>query len=253
MTIARTVAAEALKTRRTLILCLALIAPLAVVGFVFLLFLDEGEQVLESATENAWVELAHLASIVWALLVLPLFATLQTALLGGLEHNDRGWKHLYALPVPRWSVYAAKQAVAAGVMALSHVALVGLILLAGLVLWCLRPGMGFHAPLPWRDVLMPMVTAYLASWLLLAIHTWVGQRWHSFAVASAVGIVLTVAGVAVISSKWGSYYPWALPGAIVNGFGKGEPLPWPEFLLGWLGGLAFAMFGAWETGRRDVL
>jgi hypothetical protein len=249
----RALKAEALKTKRTLALWLALLAPLAVVGFILLGFLDRSEEWLETVWDNAWTEFAQSVDIFWTLLMLPLFITLQTALLAGLEHRNEQWKHLYALPAPRWAVVAAKQVVAAVLMGLSHLMLICFTLLGGWLLWLLRPGLGFHVAIPWEQLLKPVATAYLASWLILAIHTWVALRWRSFVVASAVGIVLTVAGVVVINSEWGSFYPWALAGLIINSLNKGEALPLREFLFGSLGGVVAALVGSWDITRHDVL
>jgi hypothetical protein len=249
----RALMAEVLKMKRTLALWLAFLAPLVAVVFILVGFLDRGEEWLEAGLDNAWIEFAQSVDIVWALLMLPLFITLQAALLAGLEHRGGQWKHLYALSVPRWAVVAAKQAVTAALMGLSHVMLVCFTLLGGGLLWLLRPGLGFHAAIPWGQLTRPVATAYLASWLILSIHTWVALRWRSFVVASAVGIVLTVAGVIVINSEWGSFYPWALAGLVVNSMGKGEGLPLLEFLFGSLGGVVAALLGGWEVARRDVL
>ncbi len=249
----RALSAEVLKIRHTLGLRLALLAPMVMVGYGFLAFWAGGEESFEAAGENAWLEFAQLVDIFWALLALPLFATLQAALVANLEHGNRQWKHLYALPVPRWAVYGAKQLSMLALMAISHAALAVFTLTTGLVLWALRPGLGFHAPLPWGAFLLPVLLVYLASWLLLALQTWVSLRSRSFVAALAVGIVLTVTGVVVVNSSWGSFYPWALPGLIVNALNKGESLPLAEFLAGSLGGVAVAALGCWDVTRRDVL
>jgi hypothetical protein len=236
----------------SLALWLAFIAPLAVAGYCILIFWTEDEAFSAPATFRAWSELGNLATIFWALLMLPLFVTLQSALLAGLEHRNDQWKNLYALPVPRWSIYAAKQVGVFMLMALGHLALLGSILLGGGLLSILRPSLGFGASIPLDELVHRVVVIYLASWLIMAIHTWVGLRWQSFVIALGAGCVLTVAGVAIISSQWGSFYPWALPGTLVNQMNKGIPFPWPEFLVGCLGGIAVAALGCWDVTRRDV-
>ena len=145
--------AEALKMKRTLVLWLAFLAPLVVVVFILVGYLDRGKEWLGTGLENAWIEFAQSVDIFWALLMLPLFITLQTALLAGLEHQSEQWKHLYALPVPRWTVVAAKQAVTAALIGLSHLMLICLTLLGGWLLWLLRPGLGFHVAIPWGQLL----------------------------------------------------------------------------------------------------
>jgi hypothetical protein len=249
----RVITAEMLRMKRTLALWLAFVGPLVVVGFVLLSFVGQGEASVESLPDSAWIEFVQMVNIFWALLVLPLFATLQTALLAGVEHQNEQWKHLYALPVPRWAVVAAKQVAAAALMGLSHAALLAFTVLGGHLLWLLRPDLGFHVAVPWPDLVKPVGVIYLASGLILTIHTWIGLRWRNFAVASAAGIVLTVAGMFAINSRWGSYYPWALAGGIINALHKGEPFRLAEFLFGALGGAAVAPLACWDLVRRDVL
>ena len=121
--------AEALKIKRSLALWLALVAPLAVAGYCILIFVTEDDEFFTSATFSAWIDFSNLATIFWALLMLPLFVTLQSALLAGLEHRNDQWKYLYALPLPRWTIYGAKQVGVVVLMALSHLALLDSILL----------------------------------------------------------------------------------------------------------------------------
>jgi hypothetical protein len=249
----RALDAESLKLKRTLALRMALLAPLAMTIYIVVAWLLGGEDMMPASAESAWHEFIQVTSIFWTLLMLPLFVTLQTSLMGGIEHRNQGWKHLYALPLPRWTVCLAKQIVTAGLMALSHAALVGFTAAGGCLLWLLRPGLGFHAAIPWRELVLRAAVAYLASGTILAIHTWVGLRWRSFAAAMAVGMVLTVAGMVMINSAWGSTYPWALAGGIINGMGKGEPFRLFEFLFGALGGLLLTPLACWHIARRDVL
>jgi hypothetical protein len=248
----RALRAEALKMKRTLALWLAVIIPFAGAALQFMVFSQRGEVSLRGAG-NAWIPFGQQVFVFWSLLMLPLFVTLETALLGGLEHKDDHWKHLYALPLPRWTMYTAKQVVAMALVGLSIVALVGFSLLAGFGLRLLQPGLGFEGGIPWAMLLKYTVVTFPASWLIISIHTWVGLRWHSFVVAVAFGIVMTISGVIVVNAEWGSFYPWALPGLSASSFNKGMPLPLPELLFAITGGLVVAFIGGWEVTRRDVL
>lgn len=252
-TMMRVLDAERLKLKRTLALWMAFVALLAVVVYITVAFLLGDEEGLPPSHEGVWSEFLQLVSIFWALLMLPLFVTLQTALLGGLEHRNEQWKHLYALPVPRWAIVLAKQIVTAGMMALSHAALLVFTVAGGCLLWLLRPDLGFRTAIPWGAFAGQVGAVYLASWLILAIHTWVSLRWRSLVVALAAGNVLTVAGMIAINSRWGSFYPWALAGGIVNALNKGEPFRLAEFLFGSVGGVVAALLGCWNLARREVL
>jgi hypothetical protein len=247
----RALYAEMLKLRRTLALRLAIVMPVLVALMQFLVFMDRSTSMV-FADETPWIALMQRTLVFWALLTLPLFATLETALLAGLEHNNGGWKYLFVLPISRGAVYAAKQIAGMALIGLSTVVLAVSIVLAGWGLRLLRPEMGFEDALPWVPFLVRCGIIYLSAWLLISLQTWVGLRWQSFVVAASAGIALTVAGMFIARADWGHFYPWALPGLIANDFSKGASVPWPRVLFGGLGGVAAALLGGCEMTRRDV-
>ena len=125
-------------------------------------------------------------------------------------------------------------------------------ILSGLGLRLIVPGLGFEDPVPWLETLKWIGLAYLASWLIIAIHTWVSLRWHSFVVATAVGIGAMVVGVVLFQSDWGLWYPWTLPGLVAYDVAEGLA-PVSGLLLGSLGGLVVANQGGLNIVHRDVL
>jgi hypothetical protein len=185
-------------------------------------------------------------------LALPLFVTLETALLAGLEHAGGHWKQLYARPVSRGAIYGAKLAAGMALVAVSLVALVVQTTAAGWLLSLVLPDLGLEGPVPWREFLTEIGIAYLGCWLIIALHTWVALRWQSFVVASAAGILLTVAGMIVINAEWGSYYPWALSAVALNTLEAGGSFA-KELAFSGVGAVVTALLGCLEFTRRDVL
>jgi len=259
----RALHAELLKTKRTLAFWLALIAPLVVIALQVVMVWERRDYYLaREMARQAWYEYGAQTSVLWGLLMLPLFITLETALVAQWEHQSGQWKHLFALPVPRWALYAAKQVSGMALIGLSITALMGLLVLSGWGLRLLIPGLGFEAAVPWADFAGFGLTMFLGAWLAIAVQTWVAQRWPSFAVASGVGIALTVVGAVVIQSDWASAYPYTLPVIVANGFaseamrslhGFTDGVPWAQLLLGSVGGIVAAILGGWHVTRRDVL
>ncbi len=248
----RALYAEVLKLRRTLALRLAILTPLVLVALQTVVFF--GSQSIGSLQgEDAWLAFDQQLFILWALLVLPLFVSLETALLAGLEHKDEHWKHLHALPVSRGGLYAAKWVAGTALIGLSLVALVGFSVLAGELLRFLQPGMGFEKPAPWTLLSRYLGAVFVASWLIISFQTWVALRWSSFVVATSAGILLTLSGTLFVNASWGRVYPWALPGLVANGFNKGMPLPQLELLVGGLGGVVVGVLACRSLARREVL
>jgi hypothetical protein len=252
MAMVRALQAESLKMKRTLAFWLAILIPLMMAGLQFVVSYQRGTFV-QFDGQSTWVRFIQETLVFWSLLMLPLFVTLETALLAGLEHANQQWKHLFALPISRRAIYAAKQIAGMVLIGLSLLALLAFTLLAGLLLRATRPALGFGSEIPWAQALARCGVVYLSSWLIISLHTWVGLRWRSFVVAVAVGIVMTVSGMIVVNSDWGRFYPWALPGLIANGFSTGTPFPLAEMAFGGLGGVVVALIGGWEMTRRDVL
>jgi hypothetical protein len=217
---------------------------------VLALYLQQGEQ--RAHQDNLWHSLIQTFLVLWSLLMLPLFVTLETGLLSALEHHNKAWKQLYALPVPRWAVYASKQVIALGLIGLSMIVLAAMTVGVGLLFRVIKPAWNFNAPIPWAALAQSATLGYLASWLIISLHLWVSARWPSFVVAMGVGIATTVAGVILINSDWAHVYPWTLPGWVAKGSLEGEAIV-VSLALGVIGGIALALVGGWDVIRRDVL
>jgi lantibiotic transport system permease protein len=247
--LSRATSAELLKIKRTLALWLAFITPLAIVGLLFVATLmGQGEA---APGFNAWDDFTQLIFTFWSLLMLPLFITLETALLSELESTEKHWKHLFALPIPRAVLYLAKLVVGAGLIALSTMVLWGGILLAGTSLRWLKPGTGFDFSLPWVETLQTALLTYLAAWLILALHTWISLRWRSFTGSIGLGMIATVIGLflTVSSQTWASFYPWALP---FMAMGNNVRIVLQVLMLGITGGAVVTIAGCWDMIRQDV-
>jgi ABC-2 type transport system permease protein len=246
----RAMSAEILKTKRTLTLWLVILAPLAIAFLDFVMHLQNGARAMRPNTD-AWLSLTHHNLILWSLLMLPLFVTLETGLLNAQEHNNKMWKQLYATPLPRWTIYAAKQLMGLALIGASTLALLAMSLGVGLLLNVFRPELGFVPPIDWAAILPAFALVYLAGWLLIALHHWISARWPSFVVAMGVGIVGTVAGVLVVNSDWAKLYPWTLPGLASIGYMEGDAIA-AQVALGFLGGIVIALAGGWDVTRREI-
>ncbi|NLG51036.1 MAG: ABC transporter permease subunit [Chloroflexi bacterium] len=248
----RAIWAERLKMKRTLALWLAPIAPLVIVGLEMALILDRAEYFTPGNGLTTWENYGQQIVLLWGLMMLPLFITLETTLLSNLEHSNQQWKHLFALPLPRSAVYVAKQISGMALIALSMVALYGWIVLTGLLLSVLLPGLGFEEPIPWLTFARYVGISYLAGCLLISIHTWVGLRWHGFVVPIAVGIAAVVVSLFIFQSEYSEWFPWTVPGMALAAQRNGITL-WPQLIASGVGTLIVALFGAWNVCRRDVL
>lgn len=245
----RAVSAETLKLKRTLALGLAFLAPFAIGFLLVVMFAQMGPP---SNQQDHWAGLIQNGHVLWSLLMLPLFVTLQMGLLANVEHGNKAWKALYSQPLPRWTIYAAKQLISLGLIALSMIVLIGVLFLSGKLVQLVNPSFEFWKPFPWRTVALATGVSFAASWLIIAFHMWFSIRVPSFVASMAVGIAGTVAAVLVIQSdKYGPYYPWTLAGTSAMNILNGQPYT-TSLIIGVAGGALLALFGCWEASRREV-
>ncbi|HEU4770144.1 MAG TPA: ABC transporter permease, partial [Pyrinomonadaceae bacterium] len=171
-----------------------------------------------------------------------------TALLNGIEHSDRQWKHIFALPVARYSIYFAKVIVAQTLILISTFILAGLIVVVGWAAMYLRPELANSGAAPYGSLAKNGAFVWLASWLIIAIHTWISMRWSGFPISLGAGIGGTFFALFAASAAIGKYYPWLLP---MNIFLEGRFTS--AIVIGVVGGIVAMIVGCFEFVRRDVL
>lgn len=244
----RVLSTECLKLKRTLALWMVLIAPMSLVLLQFAItYKRSGE--LQGVSKDAWSIIVHQTIEAWTLLLMPLFVTLETSLLAGLENTEKNWKSLLALPAPRWTIYISKLVVSVGLLWAAHAVLVGGTSLSGMLLRHLLPKLNLGG-MPLMPFLMPMLRVSVAALLGVTIQHWVSLRWQSYTAAMGFGMCAMIFGVfASNSPQIGTWFPWSLPiHAVLHG-AAGHDL-----ITFWsLGGATLAaMIGCWEFVKREI-
>lgn len=210
---------------------------------------------------NAWLDTAASMISFWSVL-LPFFVALTTALLASTEHNNNMWKHLFALPISRRSIYVSKQIIAIALFGLSQLVVIGSVILAGLILRSLKPDYGFDVAIPLADLLGMAAMTWLASWLIISLHLWMAVRFASFGPAIGFGLLAFLLNtlIAQRSDWWPRLFPWSLPANFfASGLDRmlnGSPIKWEvaatSIAISVIGSLVVMLLAAWETSRRDV-
>jgi lantibiotic transport system permease protein len=247
----RALSAEALKLRHTLALRMCAIAPAVVVGlFVLQVALLKHTSHTPDDPVKVWLSFSENILTLWSILMLPLFVTLQSALLAGLEHGDHHWKHLLALPVPRRVHYLAKLLMMIAMVMAATVFLAMLICLGGLLLSQVQPGFGLAGPPPWAYLTQKSAAIFAASLWMVALQIWIAIRWSSFTVAVSIGMTATVIGMMVIQSRlFAPWYPWSMPTMAIAFNGE-----YTQFvtLAGVIGGALVAGAGLLDFRQREL-
>src|ERR1022692_3414415 len=210
----RVLSGEYLKLKRTLALWMVLVSPLVMVLLQFAVSY-KGAGVFLRDGKDAWPPMVRQTVEVWTLLMMPMFVTLETSLLAGLENTGKNWKSLLALPVlpgvfqacekrglentgknwksllalpsPRWTVYVSKLVVTITLLWAAHAVLIGGTIGSGLLLKLLHPALNLGR-MPLSPFVLPMLRVSVSALLAVAIQHWVSLRWHSYTAAMGFGM-----------------------------------------------------------------
>jgi hypothetical protein len=246
MSLLRALHAELLKLKRTLAFRVIFVLPFFVAILQFFVIYRTKKF---APGFNLWQTHPTNSFQIWAIFMMPLLITLETALLNGIEHSDKQWKHLFTLPVSRRSIYLSKFIVALGLILVSTLVLALLTVIVGVLAVSLKPDLAnITGPVPYLTIAKQATQVWLAGWFITAIHTWISIRWAGFAIALGAGIGGTFFALFAASASLGKYYPWLLP---MNLFLDGRFTT--ALVLGIGGGVLAALLGCVEFVRRDVM
>ncbi len=234
---------EVRKLNRSLALLLALAAPGLIALFGFLMMLRAKEAV-------TWDMVMGSAVAIWAYFMMPMSVTALTALVAHMEHGPRSWDHLRALPIPRWSLYAAKAICVIGLVALMSAAVLGLSGAAAFLAAQIKPVVAPTGVFELAAYARSLGLMAVAGTLMIAIQFWVAMRFASFVPALIVGIGGTFFAVVATAAKQGVFMPWQMPVNILAGEA------WRmQTALGLGGGLGLVVLilAVAHLARREVL
>jgi len=245
----RALHAEVLKLKRTLALRLVFLAPVIVVllgAFIQTAAVIGGRGDLAA---TFWQAHSQESLTMWAVFLMPLLIAVETALLSSIEHGERQWKHLFALPVPRSAIYIAKFTITQALVLLSTLLLCALIAISGWLLVLFHPVLAAAGPPPLWSIVVRALQCWLAAGLMLSINLWIALRWPSFTVPLGAGIAGTFVALFASSAKIAEYYPWLLPLNVLSGADR----LLSALTLGIGGGLIIAALGCIDFSRREEL
>jgi hypothetical protein len=237
---------ELLKLKRTLALRMSFVAPAVVVALQVLFFFWQADRMPK--TPDFWPLFTSSVAGLWAVLMLPLYITLEASLLAQLEHSNKHWKDLLVLPAPRWMFFVSKFLVLGAMVALSTGVVYLLCIGGGTLLHVIRPRLHF-GPTPWGAAGLVHLKLLSATLLMITIQHWISLRWRNFTVAVSSGMLAVVIGLIVVNSEYGDYYPWAMPAhAIGLNPSRYKTILFTSLIVG-----AFALLaGAWDFARQEL-
>lgn len=240
--------AEALKLRHTLAFWLCLLTPLMVALLGMAMLWSNPALLSRASADNRWSVVINTIMSMWAAMMLPLFVTLESALLAGLEHGNHQWKHLLALPLHRASHYVAKLIALSALVVFANIVLCLMIFAGGLLLTMADNASLAGLP-PWEMLPERAVALFLTALPMIAAQLFIAIRWRSFSVAMTSGITATMLAMFIphdgVFDRW---FPWAMPSLAASSATAELP---GLVAVGIIGFCLIALFGIQDFIRRE--
>jgi len=244
--------AEFIKYKGTLLMYMALFAPLLIVFIYFMAGVAKGTDFLDPEADVWFVYALRIMQMGYGFFY-PLHLILIGALVSQVDHSNDTWKHLLVQPIPRSSVYWIKLLGFIGMTFVSIVIFMVSILLTGMMLDFVHPeiGLGLPGNIVWF-ILKASGAAFLASMGILGIQYAVSIHWKSIAIPMSLGLSGFVAAV-IFTQGWEytPYFPYAftviIPIAFMNAPLADIPM---QIWLGPLVGLCAVLLAWWGFNKR---
>jgi hypothetical protein len=244
---------EALKLRRTAALWLPVAAPVLALILEIIDLFDRNYRPRGDAI-TVWRSLLGGGWALWLILFVPLLIAFEAASLFNLEHNGKQWKQLFAFPIPRWGVYATKM-LFCGLLVGASFLIITLGSTGVVLIYSGFKELHLGSAIPWAEIFITAGKAYAASWLMIAIQSWLSARFAGIALPVGGAFAGLVLGLVLPSplrfAGFLSWYPWMAPLLTLPTMNPSDlhnaVLP---ALFGSLGGLALGALASWDLARR---
>jgi len=210
ITLKNSVFTEITKQKKTLALWGTILAPLFVVFVNFVIFFSHPELLAKQDT-NPWLKIAGNAINIYTILMLPLLITLVAFIVNNVEHKANGWKHLFALPVSRTTVYTSKVIITVAMVFLSLIIFDVFIILSGKLLSVLNPEINFGNFAMNNEIIITSIKVFLASLLIITIQFLISINSKNFLVSIGIGVAGTIGTSMLLSWQHSDLIPYALP------------------------------------------
>lgn len=204
---------EFYKSRKTLGFWASVMLPLLIGVLLFIGFYTKSERMVSMPPMMLWLQFAGAILGIMGSLVLPMYIIFIAYSVNSIEHRADTWKTLFNLPIPRWSVYAAKFFYAVFLVFICLSLFVLFTIGFGNLLSVVKPELRFDNFHMEKELAQIYFKLFLSSLGILSIQFLLSLFWSDFLKPMGIGFICTIAGVVAASKNWEYSYlfPYAHP------------------------------------------
>ncbi len=246
----RAFSVELIKIRRTKAIAAAIGAPAFVAFVALMIHLNYPEKLIES--DQPWVLVFRITNL-WGLLLSTLIISLVCYLVNNVEHKGNAWKHMYALPVQRGSLYFGKLLVCLSLSLLSIIVLFVLLYFIAFLMAYLYPEIAFSEHAIHSKIIIVFLKLSIASFVVVQLQFLISKVYHNFMIPLGVGILATFSVIALQQWKYIYLFPYAFTNIVVRDLLIENNVFWQvELILSVIIGLILLLGGLYWNQKRDI-
>jgi hypothetical protein len=201
---------EFIKLKRTLAFWLTIICALLFPLLFFVAYFLKHKTNTPEIGINPWEKFMTIQIENSTPFFIPMFIVLITSLIMQIEHKSLGLKHLFALPIPKWSIYFGKLTIVIFAIITTYVYYYLAILFSGFLLGLIHPDLAFLNFQPEHLKYLKMLTiSFVASLGIIGIQFWLSFRFKNFIVPLGFGMFLSIIGIIVSQAPQSIYFPYS--------------------------------------------
>ena len=201
---------ELIKLKRTFAFWLTILSAFFIPFISLLVYLFKTEHLIPKEGANPWDE--FIGSQINAIVpfLLPMFIILITSLIIQMEHKSNAVKHLFTLPVPKWSIYFGKLTIVISLIIFTIALFFGVALAVGYFVGSIYPELKLTEFSPqYLKSFKIIFKAFVAMLGVVGLQFWLSFRIKNFIIPLGIGMVLMITGLIIFKGDEAIYFPYA--------------------------------------------
>lgn len=167
-----------------------------------------------NSTITAWAFICKSSFAGLFSLIFPVASSILTFMIYQIDHQASTWKHLYALPLPRWSIFISKTMFSFILIGLSILLFSLMMLIAAYMIDLKKPNWGIdnYSNAFFYLLLPTALKGWIATFGFFTIQNWLSYHFRSFALPVLIGVAGSIAGT-FSPAAWPEviHLPYAFP------------------------------------------
>lgn len=201
----------------------AVLLPLLLCLLIFVGFYSKSDRLSHSPGMVLWLQFAGVILGVMGSLILPMLIVFIAYSVNSIEHKADTWKSLFSLPIPKFSVYAAKFFYAFFLLFLCLLLFALFTQGFGNLLGVIKPELKFGEYHLGSLLFRVYFKLFLSSLGILSIQFLLSLLFRDFLKPMGIGFIATIAGVILAANSWEYAYlvPYSQPMIAIKAMEEG--------------------------------